>query len=160
MDEERCVDNCAGKLIRSNHRLMASYVQLMPRMVQRRMEELESKAAETAKLEAEATAAANVGSDLQATPLVSSPTAPVVTNEAVQNPLEFNTNEVSLVGAAEVTPAAENSLDHGALPTNGFTGVHITEPAPYEPPKAVLLPENVNSSSVTQKSTEDGAGPV
>ncbi|KAM8900569.1 mitochondrial import inner membrane translocase subunit Tim10 B [Spinachia spinachia] len=44
MDEERCVDSCAGKLIRSNHRLMATYVQLMPRMVQRRMEEMESKA--------------------------------------------------------------------------------------------------------------------
>lgn len=55
MDEERCVDNCAGKLIRSNHRLMGTYVQLMPRMVQRRMEEMESKAAENAK------AAASVG---------------------------------------------------------------------------------------------------
>ncbi|KAI5629176.1 mitochondrial import inner membrane translocase subunit Tim10 B, partial [Silurus asotus] len=49
MDEERCVDNCAGKLIRSNHRLMGTYVKLMPAMVQRRMEELESKAAEAAK---------------------------------------------------------------------------------------------------------------
>lgn len=48
MDEERCVDSCAGKLIRSNHRLMGTYVQLMPRMVQRRMEEMESKAAEAA----------------------------------------------------------------------------------------------------------------
>lgn len=43
------MDNCAGKLIRSNHRLMAAYVQLMPRMVQRRMEEMESKAAANAK---------------------------------------------------------------------------------------------------------------
>uniref|UniRef100_A0A3Q2XDZ2 Translocase of inner mitochondrial membrane 10 homolog B (yeast) n=1 Tax=Hippocampus comes TaxID=109280 RepID=A0A3Q2XDZ2_HIPCM len=41
---ERCVDNCAGKLIRSNHRLMGTYVQLMPRMMQRRMDEIESKA--------------------------------------------------------------------------------------------------------------------
>ncbi|XP_030648467.1 mitochondrial import inner membrane translocase subunit Tim10 B [Chanos chanos] len=49
MDEERCVDNCAGKLIRTNHRLMGTYVQLMPRIVQRRMDELESKAAEAAK---------------------------------------------------------------------------------------------------------------
>lgn len=62
MDEEQCVDNCAGKLIRSNHRLMGAYVQLMPRMVQRRMEELESKAAENAKAAeaaAEAAASAN-----------------------------------------------------------------------------------------------------
>lgn len=43
------MDSCAGKLIRSNHRLMGTYVQLMPRMVQRRMEEMESKAAENAK---------------------------------------------------------------------------------------------------------------
>ncbi|KAM3869231.1 mitochondrial import inner membrane translocase subunit Tim10 B [Diretmus argenteus] len=49
MDEERCADSCAGKLIRSNHRLMGTYVQLMPKMVQRRMEEMESKAAENAK---------------------------------------------------------------------------------------------------------------
>lgn len=56
MDEERCADSCAGKLIRSNHRLMGTYVDLMPRMVQRRMEEMESKAAENAKA-AEAAAA-------------------------------------------------------------------------------------------------------
>uniref|UniRef100_A0A8C9UX95 Mitochondrial import inner membrane translocase subunit n=1 Tax=Scleropages formosus TaxID=113540 RepID=A0A8C9UX95_SCLFO len=36
MDEEKCVDSCAGKLIRSNHRLMGTYVQLMPRIVQKR----------------------------------------------------------------------------------------------------------------------------
>ncbi|XP_022618356.1 mitochondrial import inner membrane translocase subunit Tim10 B [Seriola dumerili] len=60
MDEERCVDSCAGKLIRSNHRLMGTYVQLMPRMVQRRMEEMESKAAENAKA-AEAATSASIG---------------------------------------------------------------------------------------------------
>lgn len=49
MDEERCADSCAGKLVRCNHRLMGTYVQLMPAMVQRRMEELESKAGEIAK---------------------------------------------------------------------------------------------------------------
>ncbi|XP_051972557.1 mitochondrial import inner membrane translocase subunit Tim10 B-like [Xyrauchen texanus] len=48
MDEEYCVDNCAGKLIRTNHRLMGMYVQLMPAMVQKRMQEMESKAAEVA----------------------------------------------------------------------------------------------------------------
>ncbi|XP_051541231.1 mitochondrial import inner membrane translocase subunit Tim10 B-like [Myxocyprinus asiaticus] len=52
MDEESCVDNCAGKLIRTNHRLMGTYVQLMPAMVQKRMQEMESKAAEVAKAEA------------------------------------------------------------------------------------------------------------
>ncbi|KAK7926182.1 hypothetical protein WMY93_008492 [Mugilogobius chulae] len=68
MDEERCVDNCAGKLIRSNHRLMATYVNLMPRMVQRRMEEMESKAAENAKLEAAAGASASAGLESQRPP--------------------------------------------------------------------------------------------
>ncbi|XP_051539699.1 mitochondrial import inner membrane translocase subunit Tim10 B-like [Myxocyprinus asiaticus] len=52
MDEEHCVDNCAGKLIRTNHRLMGTYVQLMPAMVQKRMQEMESKAAEVSKAEA------------------------------------------------------------------------------------------------------------
>ncbi|XP_070699898.1 mitochondrial import inner membrane translocase subunit Tim10 B [Pempheris klunzingeri] len=84
MDEERCVDSCAGKLIRSNHRLMSSYVQLMPRMVQRRMEEMESKVAENAKAAeaaaaAAAAAAASVGppaaehSPASQTPITSSP---------------------------------------------------------------------------------------
>ncbi|XP_011610009.1 mitochondrial import inner membrane translocase subunit Tim10 B [Takifugu rubripes] len=67
MDEERCVDNCAGKLIRSNHRLMGTYVQLMPRMVQRRMEEMESKAAENAKA-----AEALASSSAQASPVAQS----------------------------------------------------------------------------------------
>ncbi|KAJ8342376.1 hypothetical protein SKAU_G00323040 [Synaphobranchus kaupii] len=48
MDEERCVDSCAGKLIRSNHRLMGTYVQLMPGIVQRRLEEMEAKSSEMA----------------------------------------------------------------------------------------------------------------
>lgn len=55
------MDNCAGKLIRSNHRLMNTYVQLMPRMVQRRMEELESKAAENAQATEAATISAGAG---------------------------------------------------------------------------------------------------
>lgn len=61
------MDNCAGKLIRSNHRLMGTYVQLMPRMVQRRMEEMESKAAENAKA-----AEALASSSAQASPVTQS----------------------------------------------------------------------------------------
>ncbi|MBN3300632.1 T10B translocase, partial [Amia calva] len=49
MDEEHCLDSCAGKLIRSNHRLMATYVQLMPGIVQRRLAEYESKAEQMAQ---------------------------------------------------------------------------------------------------------------
>ncbi|CAN2390314.1 Translocase of inner mitochondrial membrane 10 homolog B (yeast), partial [Pristimantis euphronides] len=45
MEEDWCLDGCASKLIRSNHRLMASYVALMPGMVQRRMADYENKEA-------------------------------------------------------------------------------------------------------------------
>uniref|UniRef100_A0A4W3IUU4 Tim10-like domain-containing protein n=1 Tax=Callorhinchus milii TaxID=7868 RepID=A0A4W3IUU4_CALMI len=41
--EEHCVSSCAGKLIRTNHRLMGTYVQLMPTIVQKRISEYESK---------------------------------------------------------------------------------------------------------------------
>ncbi|XP_036600588.1 mitochondrial import inner membrane translocase subunit Tim10 B [Trichosurus vulpecula] len=44
-EEEACLDSCAGKLVHSNHRLMAAYVQLMPALVQRRMADYESTAA-------------------------------------------------------------------------------------------------------------------
>ncbi|KAM8975649.1 mitochondrial import inner membrane translocase subunit Tim10 B [Pelodytes ibericus] len=46
MEEEQCMDSCASKLIRSNHRLMSAYVGLMPAVVQRRMAELESQSKE------------------------------------------------------------------------------------------------------------------
>ncbi|XP_057674778.1 mitochondrial import inner membrane translocase subunit Tim10 B [Corythoichthys intestinalis] len=72
MDEERCVDSCAGKLIRSNHRLMATYVQLMPRMMQRRMEEIEKKAAENAK-EAEVATAGSLAPEISDTVTLTPP---------------------------------------------------------------------------------------
>ncbi|XP_069827974.1 mitochondrial import inner membrane translocase subunit Tim10 B [Dendropsophus ebraccatus] len=43
MEEEQCLDSCASKLIRSNHRLMASYVAVMPGVVQRRMADYEAQ---------------------------------------------------------------------------------------------------------------------
>lgn len=153
MDEERCVDNCAGKLIRSNHRLMATYVQLMPRMVQRRMEELESKAAENAKLEA--AAAGNVGPESQAAPVAT----PVTAADSPQNPLELNTNDVGLLGAT--SPATENILDSGTSTAAGLNIVQNTESVPYTPLTAPSLPENVpvSSTSVPQESTEHRVGP-
>ncbi|KAM9037786.1 mitochondrial import inner membrane translocase subunit Tim10 B [Sarcophilus harrisii] len=44
-EEEACLDSCAGKLVHSNHRLMAAYVQLMPALVQRRIADYEASAA-------------------------------------------------------------------------------------------------------------------
>uniref|UniRef100_A0A8C5R9X0 Tim10-like domain-containing protein n=1 Tax=Leptobrachium leishanense TaxID=445787 RepID=A0A8C5R9X0_9ANUR len=46
MDEEKCLDSCASKFIRSNHRMMSAYVGLMPGVVQRRMAELEAQSKE------------------------------------------------------------------------------------------------------------------
>lgn len=43
--QEACLHNCAGKLIHSNHRLMAAYVQLMPALVQRRIADYEAASA-------------------------------------------------------------------------------------------------------------------
>ncbi|XP_076606794.1 mitochondrial import inner membrane translocase subunit Tim10 B [Chaetodon auriga] len=135
MDEERCVDNCAGKLIRSNHRLMGTYVQLMPRMVQRRMEEMESKAAENAKA-AEAAASANVGppateaTAASQSPITSSPLSPPLLSPSVADvvpeahgsfskpaglgiPVELDTavsnstTDVRLSAATALTPATE-----------------------------------------------------
>uniref|UniRef100_A0A8C9G1R4 Mitochondrial import inner membrane translocase subunit Tim10 B n=1 Tax=Pavo cristatus TaxID=9049 RepID=A0A8C9G1R4_PAVCR len=45
---EQCLDGCAGKLIRANHRLMGAYVALMPSIVQRRSARLEDSAEHTA----------------------------------------------------------------------------------------------------------------
>lgn len=132
MPQERCVDNCAGKLIRSNHRLMGTYVQLMPRMVQRRMEEMESKAAENAKAgEALASSSAQASpvaqtygtspSPLEEPPLLTAS----VTDDApgargsLAKPPAFDTennslvsqsataSEVKLSAAAALTPATE-----------------------------------------------------
>ncbi|KAM7329095.1 hypothetical protein ACRRTK_010708 [Alexandromys fortis] len=44
-EEEACLHSCAGKLIHSNHRLMAAYVQLMPALVQRRIADYEAASA-------------------------------------------------------------------------------------------------------------------
>lgn len=155
MDEERCVDNCAGKLIRSNHRLMATYVQLMPRMVQRRMEELESKAAENARLEAEAAASTSVGPELQSTPVATS----VISTEASQNLQELNTNEVGLLSPTPLLPSTESNFNSGTSIAADFAGVQNIESAPHAPPKTAFLPEDVSISiSAPQKSTEHQAG--
>ena len=43
--QEACLHSCAGKLIHSNHRLIAAYVQLMPALVQRRIADYEAASA-------------------------------------------------------------------------------------------------------------------
>lgn len=128
------MDSCAGKLIRSNHRLMNTYVQLMPRMVQRRMEEMESKAAENAKA-AEAAASASIGppateASLESQTLITSSPPPqtpplsdvspdafgsVLTPVGSDVPAGFDAvmpastaaTEVQISAAAPLTPASE-----------------------------------------------------
>ncbi|NXW83603.1 T10B translocase, partial [Alopecoenas beccarii] len=46
--EETCLDRCAGKLVRSNHRLMGAYVALIPAVLQRRAADYEASAAAAA----------------------------------------------------------------------------------------------------------------
>uniref|UniRef100_A0A8C3JPB7 Mitochondrial import inner membrane translocase subunit n=1 Tax=Calidris pygmaea TaxID=425635 RepID=A0A8C3JPB7_9CHAR len=64
--EERCLDGCAGKLVRANHRLMRAYVGLMPAIVQRRAAHYEAPAAPAPA--SEGAGAAGAGPDPPAAP--------------------------------------------------------------------------------------------
>lgn len=184
MDEERCVDSCAGKLIRANHRLMATYVQLMPRMVQRRMEEMETKAAEIAK--AEAAASSSVGPPVSESPQVT-PLAPLSVTDTgagkspLGNPVGLNTaaNQLGQTVDIPLTPVTENInavniVDNVAsyapgLPKTPTTSAQIesivSEAASVQPvfkPKTTSLSEDVSASIISvpavSKSTENQSG--
>ncbi|XP_065146777.1 mitochondrial import inner membrane translocase subunit Tim10 B [Paramisgurnus dabryanus] len=115
MDEERCVDSCAGKLIRTNHRLMGTYVQLMPAMVQKRMQEMESKAAEVAKAEAAAH-----GGAIENPPPVMMDTQPVppsipgipATTSSVEIPSAFDHASSGLTMPSNMTPQIASAHNH------------------------------------------------
>ncbi|KAM6907519.1 mitochondrial import inner membrane translocase subunit Tim10 B [Xenentodon cancila] len=142
MDEERCVDSCAGKLIRSNHRLMGTYVQLMPRMVQRRMEEMESKAAENAKA-AEAAAAA------------AAPTATSEASPAFQAP--FTSSQPPSVTVSEVPQEVHGSVLKSAgldIPADTTaTGPSLSAATPLTPKT-----EAVHVSVASQAAASSPAG--
>uniref|UniRef100_UPI0037E8CFCB mitochondrial import inner membrane translocase subunit Tim10 B n=1 Tax=Semicossyphus pulcher TaxID=241346 RepID=UPI0037E8CFCB len=145
MDEERCVDSCAGKLIRSNHRLMGTYVQLMPRMVQRRMEEMEIKAAENAKA-AEAAALASITPPAtealpeSQTPIASSPLLPVSPPQQVLPLTDVGPEAFGSV----LTPAGSDipvGLDAVVPTSTTATEVKLSAAAPFTPAtEAVNLP--------------------
>ncbi|XP_072257091.1 mitochondrial import inner membrane translocase subunit Tim10 B [Pyxicephalus adspersus] len=78
MDEETCLDSCATKFIRSNHRLMAAYVGLMPSVVQRRMADIEKQ-----NKELEANAETNVDPSLEAKPETAIPAEPAIDTDNV-----------------------------------------------------------------------------
>ncbi|CAG5873486.1 unnamed protein product [Menidia menidia] len=110
MEEERCVDSCAGKLIRSNHRLMGTYVQLMPRMVQRRVEEMESKAAAAAAASASASASGSGSAEAVTSEASESPVNPAEPPQLPAAVTEFSP-EVSVFESAglDVSPAAASA---------------------------------------------------
>ncbi|XP_058646413.1 mitochondrial import inner membrane translocase subunit Tim10 B [Onychostoma macrolepis] len=174
MDEERCVDSCAGKLIRTNHRLMGTYVQLMPAMVQKRMQEMESKAAEAAKAEA---AAQGGASSLEnpstaittTTPILESPQIPSVSN----NPSDIKTN-VSAFGQTQSltdVPTVPNnaqtftneSLEELVAPSpviSTFSSVPKVDGGPVlsAVEKLNLKPSSVTTTTVPETRSEGGAG--
>lgn len=143
------MDSCAGKLIRSNHRLMGTYVQLMPRMVQRRMEEMESKAAELAGsgAAAPATTEALPASETPITTSSPPPMPPAVTDDrpdahgsilkpaGLDIPLELDAAvpkstvaaEIKLSAATPLTPA-NGTLDLLALEKAGSGLSHSAGP--------------------------------
>ncbi|XP_012705469.2 mitochondrial import inner membrane translocase subunit Tim10 B [Fundulus heteroclitus] len=135
MDEERCLDSCAGKLIRTNHRLMGTYVQLMPRMVQRRMEEMESKAAENAKAaEAAATSAAVGAAASESAPGVqthiNSPPPTQITPPMTEVAPEVRDSTLKMAGLQSPanTVATGISLSAATPLSPGTESVNVSEP--------------------------------
>lgn len=160
MDEERCVDSCAGKLIRTNHRLMGTYVQLMPAMVQKRMQEMESKAAEMAKAEAEAAAKAgtsvpdNPSSAITNTSMMS-PSIQDIPNTSSTAPESFqilsspnNTSDIKTSSMMNGSAFGETNLHAITNDAKTFTNQSLDE---------LITPSPVNTS-VPETPTAGGAG--
>lgn len=154
---------------------MGTYVQLMPRMVQRRMEEMESKAAENAKAaEAAALPSATEAPPASQSPITSSPPpllTPSVTDvgpeaqgslskpAGLDIPVEFNTAvsksttapEVKLSAAAALAPEAVypsvlNDTGNGPSHATGFPQPPIAG-AQIESSEPVFMPSKPASMS-------------
>lgn len=135
------MDSCAGKLIRSNHRLMGSYVQLMPKMMQRRVDEMESKAAESAKA-AEAAASANVepavteASAASQTPITLSP-PPEVASMLDQPFTSMTIDDVGTEAQSSLLKPAgldiQNDFDTAFPKSTTSTDVRLSAASPFTP---------------------------
>lgn len=149
MDEERCADSCAGKLIRSNHRLMGTYVNLMPGMVQRRMAEMEKKNAELVTAEAEAVGA------LEGTTNLADRGLPIVSTGGKTSASALGTGEA--VMASEVSVMAASVLKPAVLDFSADLGP-AASPATPEPEPLVLssLSQAVSAVGLTRLTS----GPV
>lgn len=127
------MDHCAGKLIRSNHRLMATYVQLMPRMVQRRMEEMESKAAENAKAaEALASSSARASSVSQSHVPSASPSQEPLLTPAVTDEAPGAGGSLAKLMALDIEN--NNPVSHSATASE----VQLSAAAPHTPEEGFL----------------------
>ena len=136
------MDSCAGKLIRSNHRLMGTYVQLMPKMVQRRMEEMESKTVAAA-----AAAAATSGAE----------TATSEASPAFETPISSLQPPQLPPSVTEVAPEVHESVLKSAglefSPDATATGAKLST-APLLSPNT----ENVNVSAFNDAGPSYAAG--
>lgn len=143
------MDSCAGKLIRSNHRLMGTYVQLMPRMVQRRMEEMESKAAAAA-----ATSAAVETSTLEASPASETPVTSLEPPQLPPSVTEVAPEIHDLVLKSAGSAVPQEATSSGPSYTAGFpqlpeSGVRIDSsgPDPASSAESVLIAAPAASTS-------------
>ncbi|XP_059912923.1 mitochondrial import inner membrane translocase subunit Tim10 B [Gadus macrocephalus] len=161
MVEDRCVDNCAGKLIRANNRLMGTYVQLMPKMVQKRMDEMQSKVAE-AEAAAAAAAAAAAGSVTEApntTEFSIDQTSPLPP-PAYPSPVDTDTGPLHVLTGPV--------LDSGPTSLVEATQSHMALPVPIIPaPAEAFIPTPFDNVGIKPASTfippsfdNVGVGPV
>ncbi|XP_029555254.1 mitochondrial import inner membrane translocase subunit Tim10 B [Salmo trutta] len=150
MDEERCADSCAGKLIRSNHRLMGTYVNLMPGMVQRRMAEMEKKNAELVTAEAEAAGALEGTTDLAADRGL-----PIVSTGGKTSAHDLGTGEA--VMASEVSVMAASVLKPAVLDFSADLGPAAS---PVTPASEPLGPSSLSQAVSGVGLTRLTSGPV
>ncbi|XP_048860807.1 mitochondrial import inner membrane translocase subunit Tim10 B isoform X2 [Brienomyrus brachyistius] len=153
LSSERCVDSCAGKLIRSNHRMMSTYVQLMPRIVQKRLDEMESKVAEVSKGNAgvEPLPAVGPGGASTASTLPgASPTVSPVLAAAQPSATASGGSRAPLAVVQEPTTAPISTVTQGVLPGMVSAGKH--QPVPSS------SPSNSTTSSASSLGPSDQTG--
>ncbi|XP_028322827.1 mitochondrial import inner membrane translocase subunit Tim10 B isoform X2 [Gouania willdenowi] len=154
MDEEGCVDNCAGKLIRSNHRLMNTYVQLMPKMVQRRMEEMESKAVAAAAAAEAGGASESAGiTTSEAPPSFPAPPtsslAPPADDASIPTSAGLNTavaEDQSSYITQQATPVADSG--HAPMLSKPDSGLSLAAELPLPPPVGSAQVDSGSSTPV------------
>ncbi|XP_024297614.1 mitochondrial import inner membrane translocase subunit Tim10 B [Oncorhynchus tshawytscha] len=166
MDEERCADSCAGKLIRSNHRLMGTYVNLMPGMVQRRMAEMEKKNAELVTAEAEAAGALEGTPDLADQGLPIASTGGKASAPAPGTSEGMTASEVSVMAASVLKPAVlDFSADLGpaaspSTPSSTSTEVKLAAASPSTPASEPLVPSSISQAVNGVGLTRLTSGPI